>query len=215
MKKWLFIPGFLLFFALGPVHLASAQAVRYPSAYQHYVLLTTVAAFGLMLGLFWLSRLLPKGTVNMKLSSIMRWHTYIGYTTGLFFLIHPAMMLSRHLWRMDALPIQPLLLMFKSPRMLTGTLAWFLLMLLVVTALTRKAMPAKVFRSVHGLIGAVFTGLATAHVIQVGPHSSRTMSAFWMALAGVAVAALLLSYVSLYSKKIRIHIHLGGQHESA
>ena len=51
----------------------------------------------------------------------------------------------------------------------------------------------------HGLLSAVFAGLATWHVVAVGRHSNTAMSLFWIVLAGGAVAALLSSYLPVLS----------------
>ncbi len=215
MSKWIFIPLFLLFFTLVPIRLAAVQDVETASAYQQVMLLASVGAFGLLLGSFWLSRLLPRGAVNMRFSSLIGWHKYIGYAVGLFFLVHPVLMLSPRLWSLGGLPTKYLILLFKSPLMLGGVIAWFMMIAFVVTAFFRKFIPAKIFRCIHGLFGAVFTGTAAWHVVRVGRHSCRELSVFWIALTVLAVSALLFSYIPFRPKKTRTHINLGGQHESA
>ena len=206
------MPLFLLFFALAPVLLATTQDVPTQSTYQIVVLLVSVGAFGLMLGLFWLSRLMPENTVKIKYSSTLRWHKYIGYAAGLFFLIHPVLMIVRRFWVQESLPLDNLMLMIKSPLMLTGIVAWFLMIVLVVMAFVRETMPAKVFRYIHGLISIVFVGFATWHVVSIGRHSNAAMIAFWIALAAGAVATLLYSYLPIRPKA---HINEGAIHESA
>ncbi|VGO20323.1 hypothetical protein SCARR_02385 [Pontiella sulfatireligans] len=195
------MPLFLLFFALVPVLLAIAQDVPTQSTLQLTVALASVGTFGLMLGLFWLSRLMPDNTVKMKYSSSMRWHKYIGYVAGLFFLVHPFLMIVRRFWVQESLPMDNLVLMVKSPLMLTGIMAWFLMIVLVVLAFFRKKFPAKVFRYVHGALSISFVGFATLHVLKVGRHSNQAMSAFWIALAGVAVVSLLVSYIKPLLKR--------------
>ncbi len=204
------MPLFLLFFAAAPLFLAIAQDVPTRSDFQQWGLLVSLAAFGLMLGLFWLSRLMPKDAVNMKFSSTLRWHKYIGYAAGLVFLVHPLLMIARRFWAVESDPIYNLMLMLKSPLMLTGIMAWVLMIILVVLAFIRKIFSAKLFRYLHGMLSMAFTVLATWHVISVGRHSNLAMSVFWMVLAGGAVATLLLSYLKLFIKPTR-----GVAHESA
>ncbi len=208
------MPLFLLFFALSPVLLAMAQDVPDGSAYQAAVGLSSVAAFGLMLGLFWLSRLLPGNTVKMKFSSTLRWHKYIGYLAGLFFFVHPVLMIARRFWVVESNPVENLMLMIKSPLMLPGVIAWCLLVILVVLAFFRKGFPAKVFRYLHGLLSCCFAALATWHVMAVGRHSNTAMTAFWMILAAGAIAALLASYLPKPSR-VKVENHQGLSNESA
>jgi len=189
------MPLFFLIFALTPVLLAVTQNVPTQSTFQLVVLLVSVGAFGLMLGLFWLSRLMPRDTVKMKASSTMRWHKVIGYAAGLFFLVHPVLMIARRFWVQESLPLDNLKLMIASPLLRTGIIAWLLLVLIIAMAIVRKKIPAKIFRVLHGLLSVAFTVLATWHVIAVGRHSNSGMTLFWVLLATVAIAALLLSYL--------------------
>lgn len=212
MNKWIFMPLFLLFFAGVPVLLAMAQGVPAKNTFQLAVLLTSTGAFGLLLGLFWLSRLLPRGLVKMKYAGTLRWHKYIGYAAGAFFMLHPFLMVVRRFWVVESNPVDNFMLMLKSPLMLTGIMAWVLLLVIVVLAFFRKHLPAKLFRYLHGALSIGFVGLSTWHVVSVGRHSNPAMSGFWIALAAGAVAALLFSYLPVRSKKETTE---GALHESA
>ncbi|MDF7825361.1 ferric reductase-like transmembrane domain-containing protein [Pontiellaceae bacterium B12227] len=214
MNKWIFMVLFLLFFAGVPVYLAEIQDVPTRFAFQHAVLLTSLAAFGLMLGLFWLSRLMPKDAVKMKYAATMRWHKYIGYVAGLFMLVHPVLMIARRFTAVESNPVGNLILMIKSPLMLTGVIAWCLLVALILVAFFRKPMPAKIFRYVHGVMAIGFTGLSTWHVVSVGRHSNPAMSGFWIVLAVGAVGALLWSYKPA-RRKTDNPIYQGAANESA
>lgn len=204
---------FLLFFAGVPVCLAEIQDVPVRFVFQHAVLVMSLAGFGLMLGLSWLSRLMPRDAVKISFYSTMRWHKYIGYIVGTFMLLHPVLMIARRFWVEESNPVDNLMLMLKSPLMLTGIIAWCLLLVLAVMAFLRKQLPAKVFRYVHGAMAIAFMGLATWHVVEVGRHSNPLMSSFWIVLAGGAVGALLYSYIPA-RKKAEMKIHEGAVHES-
>jgi predicted ferric reductase len=214
MNKWIFMPLFLLFFACAPVLLAVAQEVPVRTTYQQAVVLTSVGAFGLMLGLFWLSRLMPKNTVKLNASATLRWHKYIGYLAGLFFLVHPVLMIARRFWVVESNPIDNLMLMIQSPRMLPGLIAWGLLIVLVVLAFFRNRFPAKLFRYLHGLLSILVVGLATWHVIAIGRHSNSAMSVFWLILAGGAMVALLVAYLPKPASA-NVQNNPGVPHESA
>ncbi len=211
MTKWIFMPLFLLFFAGVPVLLAVSQDVPTQNALQLATALVSVSAFGLMLGLFWLSRLMPKNTTNMKFAATVRWHKYIGYAAGLFFLVHPFLMIIRRFWAQESNPVDNLVLMIKSPVMLTGIIAWFLMIVLVVLAFIRKQMKYQTFRIIHGILSLAFVVFGTWHAVRVGRHSTEAMSAFWIALAAAAALALIASYLP----KLPAEGRIGELHESA
>ena len=125
---------FFVFFGGVPVYLAEIQDVPTRFGLQHAVLLASLAGFGLMLGLFWLSRLMPGDAVKMRFSSTLRWHKYIGYVAGLFMLAHPVLMVMRRFWAVESNPVHNLVLVVTSPLMLTGVVAWCLLVVLTATA---------------------------------------------------------------------------------
>ena len=203
MKKWIFMPLYILVFALTPVLLAVTQKVPTQSTFQLVVLLSSVGAFGLMLGLFWLSRLLPRDSVNIKASSTLRWHKYIGYIAGTFFLVHPVLMIVRRFWVEASLPLDNLKLMLTSSLMRTGIIAWILLVIIILMAIVRKKIPGKIFRYLHGLLSVVFVAFATWHVLAIGRHSYAGLLAYWILLSGGAVVALLVSYFKQFVWKKR------------
>lgn len=196
MKKPHFIIALISFCALTPVYLAVIQKVPTRFAFQHVVLLLSVGAFGLVLGQFWLSRLLPRDAAGMPSAGVIRFHKIIGYTIGTFLLLHPGLMIARRLWAVESNPVDNLLLMLRAPALLPAIIAWGFLVLIVVLALPpiRRSLRGSTWRRLHGLLSLAFVGLATWHVVAVGRHSNAAMAAFWTVLATGAVVALVLSY---------------------
>lgn len=190
---------YLLFMALVPVYLAVNQGVPTQFVTQQAVLLLSLAAFGLVLGQFWLSRLLPPDVTKVKPAVVLRGHKVVGYAAGAFLLLHPVLIVARRFWAQESDPIDNLLLILGAPAMLPAIVAWVLLALLVLLSLLRRRLRPKSWGLLHGLMSAAFVGLATWHVVSVGRHSSAAMSLFWIALAGSAVGTLLLSYLPVHS----------------
>lgn len=207
---------YLLMMALVPVYLAVNQAVPTRFVTQQAVLLLSLAALGLVLGQFWLSRLLPRNVANVKPASLLRWHKIVGYSAGAFLLIHPFLMIARRFWVQESDPVDNLLLMLRAPALLPAIVAWVLLALLVVLSLLRRRFPPQSWCLLHGLMSAVFAGLAAWHVVSVGRHSNAAMSLFWIVLAGSAVGALLNSYLpvpSTVSSSANSNVNKGVVHE--
>ena len=202
MKKPPFIIALILFFALAPVYLAVIQNVPARSAFQQVVLLLSLGAFGLVLGQFWLSRLLPRDAAGIPTPGVIRFHKIIGSIIGAFLLLHPGLMIARRFWVEESNPLDNLALLLLAPALLPGIIAWVLLVAIVLLALppVRRCLRGSTWRRLHGLLSLTFVGLATWHVVAVGRHSSLAMSAFWIALAAGSLGALLLSYRPAHRK---------------
>ena len=214
MKKTPFVVAYLLLMALMPVFLAVNQGVPAGSAYGQAVLFLSLAAFGLVLGQFWLSRILPRSVAKIKPDVVIRWHKIVGYSAVGFLLIHPVLMVARRFWVQESDPTENLILVLRAPALQPAIVAWVVMVLLGVLSLVRRRFRPKSWRILHGLLSAVFAGLATWHVVAVGRHSTTAMSVFWIALAGGAVAALLSSYLPVLSAKSST-VSQGVAHEIA
>lgn len=187
MNRWLFIPLYLLLFVGIPVGLALTQEVPVQTNFQLTVLLVSVGAFGLALGLFWLTRLMPKGSVDMRLGKMMAWHKYLGYAICIVFLAHPFLLIARRFWAVESNPIDNLKLMLTAPLLWPAIAAWLLLMLIMLTSFMRKHFSAVVFRNLHGWMSISFAALAAWHVIAIGRHSDLVVAALWGLLAAIAI----------------------------
>jgi predicted ferric reductase len=202
MNKGRFLLLFVLSFALVPVVLAVSQDVPTQSTYQETVLLVSLAAFGLALGQFWLSRLLPRVETGVSLPGLIRRHKYIGATIGGFLLVHPFLIIARRLWVLQSDPIENLLLMLCAPALLPAIIAWGLLATIIVLALVRRWFPSRVWRILHGLLSSGFVGLAAWHVAAVGRHGDRVVAALLIALVAGSIATLLFSYRTMFRKPL-------------
>ena len=214
MRKQVFIALFLLSFILGPIFFAWLQDVPTQSTYQLVVLLASLGAFGALLGQFLLSRLLPRDVTTMKLSSMLRWHKYIGYTAGTVMLLHPFLLVARRIWVEETDAFGNFLLMLKSSTLLPAIIAMITLVLIVFLALIRRSLRGKTWRFVHGGLSMLFAATATWHVVTVGRHSNSAMSAFWIVLTVAVIAALLRSYAPAGGKP-KAGIAKGVAHETA
>ena len=214
MKESRFVVGYLLMVALVPVFLAVNQDVPAGSAYKQVVLFLSLAAFGLVLGQFWLSRLLPRSVAKTRPAVVLRWHKIVGYSAVGFLLIHPVLMIARRFWVQESDPIDNLLLMLRAPALLPAVVAWVVMALLGILSMNRMRFRPKSWRHFHGLLSAGFAGLATWHVVAVGRHSNTAMSLFWIVLAGGAVATLLSSYLPILSARTSTN-NKGVAHEIA
>jgi predicted ferric reductase len=197
MKTPLFLFLFIGLFVLIPLCLAFGQAVPALSGYQVAVLFVSLGAFGLMPGLFFLTRLLPAGATRMKLTARLRWHKAIGTLAGIILLLHPVLMIARRFRVEESNPIDNLVSVLRAPLLRSGIAAWILLAVILLLGLFRKRFPAKLWRIQHAGMSVAFVVLATCHVVSVGRHSDIVLSAFWIVLSLGAIAATM----SMFFKK--------------
>lgn len=191
MKTPFFLLLFFGLFALVPLCLAFGQEVPALSVYQYTALFVSLGTFGLMSGLFFLTRLLPHRAAQMKLSARLRWHKVLGCVAGLILLVHPVLMIARRFWVEESNPVDNLMLLLRSPLLRTGLAAWVLLALILLLTLFRRRFPARLWRIQHGVMSVAFLILATWHVMQVGRHSDVILSAFWILLSAGTIGAYL------------------------
>lgn len=208
---------FLSLIAFVPVFLAVNQSVPTQFSTQQAVLLLSLAALGLVLGQFWLSRLTPRSVAKVKPAVMFRWHKAVGYAAGAFLLIHPVLVIVRRFWVLESDPVDNLFLMLRAPALLPAIIAWVLLALLVVLALVRRGFSAKSWRIMHGLVSSGFSAMAVWHVVTVGRHSNAPMSSYWIILVAGAVGALFLAYRQSFLKTRSTSPSdiKGGAHEPA
>lgn len=195
MKKSIFFLLYITFFAGTPLLLIWNQDVPTYSTFQKYALGLSLSAFGLLIGQFWLSRLLPSGMVNMKTASLIRWHKVLGYLIAPIMLVHPLAMIARRFWVLESQPMDNFVLMLQAPALRPAIAAWILLVLIIVLSILRRVFPYKMWKMLHGATSIGFIALATWHVVSIGRHSNQAMSAFWIVLASGAIATLLISWI--------------------
>ncbi|MCC5977924.1 MAG: ferric reductase-like transmembrane domain-containing protein [Salinarimonas sp.] len=89
-------------------------------------------------------------------------------------------------------------MMFLGERARTGLIAWLAVIAIVLLAVLRDRlrMPYEAWRGLHALLGAVALGFGTAHALAVGTYAGAVpMQIYWYALAGAALASLVVVHV--------------------
>lgn len=191
MMKGRMILTFIALFLLAPLAWVFAQDVPVQSQLHGVVLISSIAAFGLMLGVGWLSRLIPASNVQMPLFKRLVWHRWIGSVVGLLLLLHPFAVVGHRCWAGGFPFMDNLLMLLRAPLMLSGWLAWLALLILLVSSWTRSLFHAKTFRMMHGGLSLILLVLSVWHIATVGRHSSWLMTGWWIVLlAGLAGALL-------------------------
>ncbi len=156
--------------------------------------LVTLAAFGLMLGLFWLSRLHQPALKRYGAPGLLAWHKGIGYAVAAVVLLHPLLVVLPRFFEAGVEPLEALAVIlqnFARPGVLAGILAWIFCLLLGAMSLLRRhlGLNGHRWRDLHGCLAGLASTAATWHVINLGRHSDLRMKVLLLlaALGGLAL----------------------------
>jgi predicted ferric reductase len=161
----------------------------------------TVLAFFQMIGQFFWARTNRYALKNLKMSQLIKYHKFIGYTFALALLLHPVLLVIPRFFEAGISPTDAFLTTittFTIRGVVLGIIAWCLLLILGITSFTRRKLPMtyKTWRVFHGILAGLFAAVAAWHVIDLGRHSSFAMSALIICLTAFGVLLLVKTYTS-------------------
>lgn len=86
---------------------------------------------------------------------------------------------------------------FTAPHLLSGSVAWALLLALVPAGLLRKRLPLRyeVWRASHALMAAAAAALAVHHALAVGSHAAGALVYYWWGMGAIAIGTLVYLYL--------------------
>lgn len=158
----------------------------------------TLAAFFLMMGLFYWSRAGRPAIRDLKMGRVVSLHKWMGYTSVGLLLLHPVFLVAPKYFEPGEAPLDALITILTTPNqgIILGFLAWSLMLTIGLTALARKRLPLKytTWRTLHGLLAAIFIVIAVWHVIDLGRHTTMAMSLLVVCLTAGGVQMLLRDY---------------------
>ncbi len=141
-----------------------------------------------------LKRVPPFSNINWTMSL----HKKMGLALGIVFLLHPVLILApRFLYSFDD-GMNSLMTTIEAPQMLSGHVAWVVLIVWVSLAAFRHRlnMSYEVWRFTHMLGFVLIAILATLHITTVGSHGQfeSTFNGLWWALCALSVGVVLYNY---------------------
>jgi len=142
----------------------------------------TILAFCQMIGQFFWARTNRYAVANLKMSQVIKYHKTIGYTFVITLLFHPILLVLPRFFEAGVVPVEAFITITTTLNqgVVLGIIAWCLILTLGITSLARKKLPMKytTWRFFHGILAILFISVAAWHVIDLGRHSSITMSIF-------------------------------------
>ena len=126
-------------------------------------------------------------------------HKKIGKWLGVIFLLHPILILAPRFLVSNGDGLTSLMEVITAPQMLTGLIAWVLLIVWILLSIYKEKLPVsyETWRLTH-LIGFVAIAIfATLHVTSVGSHGQfqPTFNLLWWGLCAFSLAMVAYNYL--------------------
>lgn len=125
-------------------------------------------------------------------------HKKIGQWIGLFFFLHPLLIVLPKVMLSGADFTQAVVTAITEPRLLTGIIAWVAMIIWVLMSIFKHKIPMKYehWRLLHiaGFIAILI--LATAHITEIGSHGQfqSNVNVMWWALCTASIAVTVYGY---------------------
>ncbi len=165
----------------------------------------TILAFCQLIGQFFWARTNRSVVANLKMSKVIKYHKFIGYTFVTILFFHPLYLVIPRFFESGVSPVDAFITIITTLNqgVVLGIIAWCLMLALGITSLARKKLPMKykTWRVFHGILAMLFISIAAWHVIDLGRHSSFVMSFLISILTTGGIMLLLKTYTLKKSKK--------------
>jgi predicted ferric reductase len=165
----------------------------------------TILAFCMMIAQFYLARSNKNALKAHKMSKVVKYHKFIGYTFVSILFVHPFLIVVPRYYEAGVDPIDAfttIITTFDSTGVILGMIAWCLMVIIGISSFIRNhiGMTYKTWRIFHGILSITFLTIASWHVIDLGRHINSSMRIYIIALAGLGVILLLKTYLFKSSK---------------
>nr|WP_320014206.1 ferric reductase-like transmembrane domain-containing protein [uncultured Desulfobacter sp.] len=165
----------------------------------------TVLAFCQMIGQFFWTRTSRPLRTDLKMSRVIKYHKVIGYTFITILFFHPLYLVIPRFFEAGVSPVDAFVTIITTFNLgvVLGIIAWCLMLILGMTSFLRNKLPMnyKTWRIFHGILAMLFISIAAWHTIDLGRHTTLTMSIFISMLTAGGILLLLKTYTFKKSQK--------------
>jgi len=176
-----------------------ALNMDFKDSYSEIISIASMLGMAAFFVQFALGGRIRRGSLFGNIDWSMTRHKKAGKFLGYLFFLHPFLILApRFLMSWDD-GITSLISVLTAPNMLTGLIAWGLMLVAVLLAVFKDSLPIR-YENWRLLHLAAFAGvliLATLHVTSVGRHGQfqPAFNQFWWALAAAALALMVYNHL--------------------
>ena len=184
--------------ALSPLTLAACSGERHYGFLAELGVGAALTGYAMLLLQFISSGRFERLSGRIGIDRTMRFHQLTARVAAVLVFMHPL------LPRLPANPAQigeafgVLAILFRAPHLLSGVVAWVLVIVLVAMAIGRRRLPIpyEVWRASHALGAATIALAAGHHTFTVGAYSRQpALFWFWCVLLAIALASIAFVYL--------------------
>jgi predicted ferric reductase len=183
---------------LSPLALSMLQPLPARNVWRELSSGLVMVGFAMLLAQFLLSGRFRQLSGRVGIDLTMRFHQLMALSILVFIVAHPFLYAVPRLADGPGAVLASLQGMFSSPRLRSGVIAWWLLILLVPLAIWRDRLPVsyEVWRLSHGVGALLIAGLSAHHTLVVGTYSADAwLATFWIGLTALAIVSLVHVYL--------------------
>lgn len=176
-----------------------ALSMDFKGWYAEAISLAWVVGMAAFFVQFALGGRIRKGTLFTNIDWSMTRHKRVGKYLGYLFFLHPFLILAPSFAVSMDYGMTSLVSTLTAPAMLTGLIAWGLMLLFVLLAVYKQALPVRyeTWHLLHLLGFSCVAILATLHVTSVGRHGQFQpgFNLLWWGLCSAAIALMLYNHL--------------------
>ncbi|WP_157972927.1 ferric reductase-like transmembrane domain-containing protein [Aureibaculum luteum] len=177
------------------------------SVFKELLSLIIILTFSLLLGQFFLTRTNKILVKQIKMSSVLKIHKFIGYVFIIIIMAHPFFIILPKFFDNTKTPFEAftiLLTSFNSLGIVLGMVAYMIMLIILITSFFRFKLHLqyRTWRKVHGYLAMLFIITATSHVINIGRYNSTSFSIYYLIVVASGIFYLLRIYLFKSTKKV-------------
>jgi predicted ferric reductase len=177
---------------------SAAQGLEYRGIYVTTVTILNIAMFAALLAQYPLSGRIEKLTRYTSVDHGMKLHRKAGEIIGLFFLLHPVLIVAPRFFEAPQLALTDFWASITTLEVSTGVYAWIIMTVWILSSMYRKklGLSYEAWKISHGIGLVAVAILGTDHAISVGRHGRDDpyFDAMWVLLCAIAVGIVLYTY---------------------
>lgn len=189
--------GYLLLLFI-PVLIAQSIGLQFENFYRNILSMVTVVAMVAFFIQFPLAGRLKQIELFANIDWSIAKHKQLGKYLGIFFFLHPLLILAPKLFVSVDITFESFLSMLTSPNLLTALIAWVAMATWVLMAIYKDKLKMRyeTWRLLHIIGFVVIATLATLHITSVGSHGQFNphFNFIWWCLYGLSIALVSYNY---------------------
>ena len=181
-----------------PYAWSATQGLEYRGIYVTIVTVLNIAMFAALLAQYPLSGRIEKLTRYTGVDNGMRLHRKAGEIIGLFFLLHPVLIVAPRLFEAPQLALADFWASITTGEVSTGVFAWVIMTIWILSSMYRKklGLSYEAWKISHGIGLVAVAILGTDHAVSVGRHGRYDpwFDVMWIILCAIAVSIVAYTY---------------------